>query len=97
MELYITATSERATKGQGGNKEIVIDLNFGKVTFGRVSLRHNNGDNKNTAYFYPITAVTGKGGRILLHEEELKDKKQKTVKEHKHDKSCYMNCMKKMF
>jgi hypothetical protein len=26
MKLYATTTSERATKGQGGNKEILIDL-----------------------------------------------------------------------
>ena len=29
MKLYATTTSERASKGQGGNKEIVICLNYG--------------------------------------------------------------------
>lgn len=31
MKLYATTTSERASKGQGGNKEIVIDIRAGST------------------------------------------------------------------
>lgn len=32
MKLYATVTSERASKGQGGNKYIDINLNVGSAT-----------------------------------------------------------------
>ena len=76
MKLYATVTSERASKGQGGNKQIVIDLNIEKETVGRVVMKHEE-DNGYTIYYYPITETTGKGGRVLLHKEETKGKKQK--------------------
>ena len=31
MKLYATTTSERASKGQGGNKEIIVSLNVGSA------------------------------------------------------------------
>lgn len=68
MKLYATVTSERASKGQGGNKQVTIELAFecyGRQPFGRIVMTHNDGDYE--AYFYPIGDVTNTGGRILLH------------------------------
>jgi len=36
MKLYATVTSERASKGQGGNKFIAIDLAIGSATDSKV-------------------------------------------------------------
>ena len=48
MKLYATITSERATKGQGGNKYINIDLWVGDknhpITAGSIYFRIENGE-----------------------------------------------------
>ena len=45
MKLYATTTSERASKGQGGNEYIYIDLLVGdkqnQINAGRVSITHD--------------------------------------------------------
>jgi hypothetical protein len=74
MKLYANTTSERASKGQGGNREIVIELTIDekeRKMIGRVVMRYEE-DAGYTVYYYPITETTGKGGRILLHEEKGK-------------------------
>lgn len=78
-KLNIKAYSEKGkAKSISGNSEIVIDLNYKNTTFGRLSLKLEEVNNKYFVYFYPITEVTGRGGRVLLHEEEIsKGNKQK--------------------
>lgn len=41
MKLYATTTSERASKGQGGNEYIIIDINVGRNTIGQVEILYN--------------------------------------------------------
>lgn len=87
MKLYATVTSERASKGQGGNREIVIDLTIDPIkrkTVGRVVMHWGeagDGDHKGyTIYYYPIsTECQGQkfhDGRVLLYQE--KGEKQKS-------------------
>jgi hypothetical protein len=42
MKLYTTVSSERATKGQGGNEYIIIDINVGQTTIGQVEIVYND-------------------------------------------------------
>lgn len=45
MKLYATVTSERATKGQGGNEFIGIDLfDSEKIHLGNITLKRENGN-----------------------------------------------------
>lgn len=46
MKFYATTTSERASKGQGGNEYIIVDLNVGRVPVGQIEL-HYNADSEN--------------------------------------------------
>ena len=72
MKLYATTTSERGKPtGKGGNKRIEILLTIDPIErkeIGRVVMSYEAGAGY-TVFYYPITATTGKGGRILLHEE----------------------------
>lgn len=81
MRLYTTVTSDRASKGQGGNREIVIDLTIDPVkrkTVGRVVLQYGEkGEGVHegyTIFYYPIiTECKGqkvKDGRVLLFQEK---------------------------
>lgn len=89
MKLYATITSERATKGQGGNKLIEITLIIDPVKrkeVGRVIMRYGDkgeGEHEGyTIFYYPITSNCEeqkiKNGRILLYQE--KGEKQKGEK-----------------
>lgn len=40
--LYATATSEKASKGQGGQDYLIIDLNVGKEQVAQIELLYNN-------------------------------------------------------
>ena len=78
--MYVKSTSERASKGQGGNKEIITTLFLeNKFEVGRVVMTFE--DNKYIVYYYPInencTEQKINSGRVLLYE--TKDKKQKTI------------------
>jgi len=46
MKLYAITTSERASKGQGGNKKLEIELTIGsakeRIPFGKMVLTQNN-------------------------------------------------------
>lgn len=80
--MYIKAISERASKGQGGNKEIITTLFLeNKFEVGRVVMTYNEFEGYKI-YYYPInencTEQKINSGRVLLYE--TKDKKQKTVK-----------------
>ena len=80
MKLYATVKSDRASKGQGGNKEIIVDLTIDPVTrkeIGRLVMQCIN--DIYTVYYYPINEnCTGQkinSGRVLLYQEEIKGKK----------------------
>ena len=83
MRLYATVTSDRASKGQGGNREIVIDLTIDskeRRTVGRVVLRHGEkgeGEHEGyTIFYYPV----GGSGRVLLFQEKGEKQKGEQVK-----------------
>ena len=69
MKLNARISSERASRtvSKSGDVEIVIDLQRKNTTFGRVVMRYEE-PNGMRCYFYPLTEVIGRGGRILLHE-----------------------------
>lgn len=56
MKLYATVTSERASKGQGGNQFIDIDLTVGeeRIDAGRIMIK-TTGDVYWIDYFAPHT------------------------------------------
>ena len=76
MELYATTTSERATKGQGGNEFIAINLyNDKKICFGSIEILPDES---------VWVRCHGEKHFIVnqkqLNQFDTKDKKQKTVK-----------------
>ena len=84
MKLYATTTSERASKGQGGNKKIEINLTIDaikRLEIGTITMEHADGIY--TIYYYPINTncVEQKinSGRVLLYQT-IKGEKQKTAK-----------------
>lgn len=86
MKLYATTTSERASKGQGGNKFINIELSRGSVKDSVLTYQiHFQSD-----YIRLVDSRTGK----ILFAENTKGKSQKG--EHTHNKDCYMQCMSKL-
>lgn len=60
MKLYATTTSERASKGQGGNKYIKIDLQRERGKLSHVIEYTTNG--------LTVSAVTDDGGVIVYRE-----------------------------
>lgn len=63
MKLYATTTSERASKGQGGNNEIAITLNVGSANDSR------------TVALIKIVALVGGGYEILYRNNETDETK----------------------
>lgn len=93
MNLYATTTSERASKGQGGRNKVVINLQIDPISrkeIGNVVMTHENG--LYTIYYFPINENCKeqkiKGGRVLLYQEEIKGKKQKTATKSRLCKYC---------
>jgi len=76
MKLYSTITSERATKGQGGNEYLDIEITYtdknNKIKPLRKFLVTINEDNHPIIRMQPFE-------QVAFHPT-LKDKKQKTVK-----------------
>lgn len=79
MKLYATVTSERASKGQGGSKNVEILLQIDpklRTEIGRVVMNCEGDSYK--VYYYPINEncadQTINSGRVLLYE--TKDKKR---------------------
>ena len=71
MKLYAKVSSERATKGRGGNERIEIDLldeNEGRVGYIKFWI-----DDKIYVDWYPEESDTGQN---LLTKEIIKSKKQ---------------------
>jgi hypothetical protein len=79
MKLYATTTSERASKGQGGNQFINIDMLVGdkdnQIDAGRICMK-TTGDIFWIEYFSPAPAGQ-KINRIPLFKTETKGKRQK--------------------
>lgn len=63
MKKYLSTHIETSATGDGLDIELVID----GVTVGRITMRDEE------IYHYPITEVTGKGGRTLLYEVKVHD------------------------
>lgn len=97
MKLYATTTSERASKGQGGNKQLVIDIQGEKLE--GIPTRQNLfklvldvEDNKLTATIWDYT----EGNEILLYPRHCstpptKGEKQKDeiCRHHVTKRTCY--------
>lgn len=69
MKLYATVTSERASKGQGGNDYLVADFTINKISIGKVGIKIHN------RYAYIISTVKDNTREEVI--EETKGKKQK--------------------
>lgn len=79
MKLYATVTSERATKGQGGNKYIFSVFSVDRVTVGQVELELL----KDGEWLLKFRAHDNKDWEILRQGNiELKGKQQKTKPVH---------------
>ena len=73
MKLYATVTSERATKSQGGNKRIDIQLQGNEgVALGVIVLREITPNNYHIGYIYQ-----GQHVRVASHIFPQKGEKQK--------------------
>ncbi len=81
MKLYATVKSERASKGQGGNNELVINIKVGNESrreIANIVLRTSGGslkgdnDNAYALEYYPVNR--DKGGRIILDSGEIEEK-----------------------
>ena len=89
MKLYATVSSERATKGQGGNTQIVINLRVGSKSRREIAniVLKAEGDRFTLEYFeVEGTTRPMKKRRILLDSGllETKGKKQKGDNTGKH-------------
>jgi hypothetical protein len=87
MNIYATTTSERASKGQGGNKYLNIEL---KDEYENIilSLHYQNDDKKMylscvKGEFWALSALNTHT-RLALNELEQKGKSQKGEKLHIH-------------
>lgn len=89
MKLYATITSDRASKGQGGNKELVINITVGNISrreIANIVLRTNGGslgyDEKNmyALEYYPVNR--NKGGRIVLDKGDIEESGLKKCNNH---------------
>ena len=89
MKLYATITSERATKGQGGNNELVINITVGNKSrreIANIVLRTSGGSIRDgidkdmyALEYYPVNR--DKGGRTVLDKGELEEAKAKRQKD----------------
>lgn len=83
MKLYATTTSERASKGQGGNDRMYIDVNVGEIA-NALQIRINRSPTLK-GYILSMTMKTGVGKKTIeevyyhCYEEETKGNKLKTV------------------
>lgn len=85
MKLYATVTSERATKGQGGNHHIIVNLKDENENVMAVVTVHPRVDNVPVIFFqahHKLAYVTTSPSEhdAILSIEAIKGKKQKDVK-----------------
>lgn len=83
MKLYTTSTSERASKGQGGNKKIVVNLQIDpikRIEIGNLVMEYDENIGY-TVYYYPINDNCREqkinSGRVLLYQTKTKGEKKK--------------------
>ena len=92
MKLYARTTSERASKGQGGNKEISIDLFVGSasnsVKIAEIILKNEGNDEYS---LYASTLTLGEDNQSIDAFIELKDNGEKEKGELKASDLC-PNC-----
>lgn len=83
MKLYATVSSERASKGQGGNYKVEVELTIHpklRLHVGTLVMRAEKYNDEITFYrieYFPITANTGQGGKTVLYEKLIGNKRQK--------------------
>ena len=96
MKLYATTTSERASKGQGGNKYIIIEvLNENQNELLSLYVKEKGDGLVHITLTRP--KPTTKELEVLWQGYTRAKEKGKSQKgEHKHDKNCYMQCMSKL-
>ena len=73
MNLYAKTTSERASKGQGGNKELVIDLTIDdkrREEVGTVVMSVDNGA-------YSVLYYPKDNKKVVLYKSQEKQKGEK--------------------
>lgn len=86
MKLYATITSERATKGQGGNNKLVINITVGNKSrreIANIVLRTSGGclkdpvENMYALEYYPVNrediTLAGRKGRLILDSGPLEE------------------------
>jgi hypothetical protein len=76
MKLYATVTSERASKGQGGNKMLKVDITLGdeRIVAGYLVV---NADNPEKTYRIAWYSPDTIGPTILADIPQAKGEKQK--------------------
>lgn len=96
MKLYATTTSERASKGQGGNKHIELTLQGGE--YRDILIRFEVNYNKDFPN-YSIKMIDGDINFIQVLKNHLsfyldiqKGKKQKTATVEYHENARYIDC-----
>jgi len=92
MKLYATVTSERASKGQGGNEYITIDLLIGsrdeQINAGRITMK-TTGDVFWIDYFNPHTpGESVKQTQLFSYEKGKKQKDEKHEGQHEQCDKC---------
>ncbi len=89
MKLYATTTSERASKGQGGNKYLNIDIFMGSAK-NSIKILEGTITQENDGYVVYFTTLT-EGENNQCIDTFIKGNKQKTAKCLKCDKELYEN------
>jgi hypothetical protein len=79
MKLYATTTSERASKGQGGNEFIRVELFCGSVIDSELFTTLNLKTTDDKGYVLYLTDRTGKTREIETMRIKGKQKKDETV------------------
>lgn len=98
MKLYATTTSERASKGQGGNKQLTVNLKIDpekRMEIGNVVMKYDKDDGYEV-YYYPInencTDQELNGGRVLLYKTKGKRQKDEKCECGNYPMTDTMNC-----
>jgi hypothetical protein len=84
MKLYATTTSERASKGQGGNDRLDIEVLYGSATNQIKACSVYMQANKDGTF---LLTITDNENSTLLHKQ-LKGKSQKGDQYKEHDPYC---------
>jgi hypothetical protein len=80
MKLYATVSSERASKGQGGNKHLDIKIQSGDEQAEVLRILYNDTPNKRDKYTARIVTVAGEMWAL----KELLDETNKAILLHTH-------------